>query len=241
MRHSSFCADPSGDAVVVVAAAVPFAVPASARAATPGGRASARYRLARATSCRASHSGAKSISTPCRKKPSHVLSPRPPCPTRFIPSFQSPAPKSGRPCAPAVVPRSMARTQCSNSVPSSVDTLGQPVRLVLRRRRSGGASERARARRARRCRRSSARTRPSTYGSQSRSSEQRLRSPRPDRLVPPVLHVALDELPAGRAQQVRARQVRPREASAPSRPAADRGSRRRRRAGSSRRASTAGS
>jgi hypothetical protein len=31
------------------------------------------------------------------------------------------------------------------------------------------------------------------------------------RLVPPVLHVAFDELPAGGPQQVRARQIRPRE------------------------------
>jgi len=42
-------------------------------------------------------------------------SPRPPRPTRFMPSFQSPAPISGRPCAPAVVPFSRARRQCSES------------------------------------------------------------------------------------------------------------------------------
>ena len=47
-----------------------------------------------------------------------------------------------------------------------------------------------------------------TNGSQSRSSEQRLRSPRPERLVPPVLHVAFDELAAGRAEDVLARELR---------------------------------
>ena len=61
------------------------------------------------------------------------------------------------------------------------------------------------------------------------------------RLVPPVLHVAFAELTAGGAQDVRARQIRTRRATAPSRPAVDRGIRRRRPAGSSRSAPRAGS
>ena len=60
------------------------------------------------------------------KKPSHVLSPRPAAPTLFMPSFQSPVPKSGSPWAPAVRPLSIARTQCSKSVPASVETPGWP-------------------------------------------------------------------------------------------------------------------
>src|SRR5207245_855009 len=50
-------------------------------------------------------------STVCRNHPSQTLSPRPWCPTRFIPSFQSPLPISGRPWAPAVRPLSIARPQ----------------------------------------------------------------------------------------------------------------------------------
>ena len=50
-----------------------------------------------------------------------------------------------------------------------------------------------------------------TCGSQSRSSEQRRAEAAAGRLVPPVLHVAFDELPAGGAQEVLARQVGPRE------------------------------
>ena len=128
-----------------------------------------------------------------------------------MPSFQSPLPKSGRPCAPAVRPLSIARTQCSNSVPSSRRDARLAVRLVLVRRRAAARRGTARARRARRCRRSSRTYSATTKGSQSRSSEQRDAQAAAARLVPPVLHVAFDELPAGGAQQVRARQVGPRE------------------------------
>ena len=48
-----------------------------------------------------------------RKNPIHTLSPRPSRPTRFMPSFQSPVPNSGRPWAPRVSERSRARQQCS--------------------------------------------------------------------------------------------------------------------------------
>ena len=131
-------------------------------------------------------------------------------------------------------PVSIARTQCSNSVPSSVETARLRRRPRARRARAAAPRGTARARRARRCRRSCARTRATTYGSQSRSSEQRERRPRPlgschQCWTSPSTNCR----PAARSRCV-AREVGPREQQAPSRPAADRGSRRRRRAGSSR-------
>ena len=56
---------------------------------------------------------ATSVRIFARNHPSHTLSPRPPMPTRFMPSFQSQLPIKGRPCGPEVRPRSMARMQCS--------------------------------------------------------------------------------------------------------------------------------
>ena len=162
-------------------------------------------------SSRASHSGAKSVSTPCRKKPSHVLSPRPRCPTRFIPSFQSPVPNSGSPCAPAVMPRSIARTQCSNSVPSSADTRRQSVRLVLHPSASSGACQERHAL----VEHAGIAGRADVLGDDVRQPEQIVGAaaakPAAGRLVPPVLHVAFDELPCRGAQQVLARKVRTRE------------------------------
>ena len=66
-----------------------------------------------------------------RNQASHTLSPRPSIPTRFIPSFQSPMPISGSPCAPLVQARRSARRQCSYTLPVSVGDLGQVVDLVL--------------------------------------------------------------------------------------------------------------
>ena len=57
----------------------------------------------------------------------HAL-PRPSGPTRFRPSFQSPVPIRGRPCAPIARLRSSARAQCSNSVAPSPDTVGSKYR-----------------------------------------------------------------------------------------------------------------
>ena len=56
-----------------------------------------------------------SFRTTVRNQPSQTLSPRPSWPTRFIPSFQSPEPISGRPCAPYFSARSIARSACSKS------------------------------------------------------------------------------------------------------------------------------
>ena len=227
-------------AVVVVAAAIPLAVPRQLelrREAACLGRDSAS---ARAPSSRASHSAAKSVSTPCRKKPSHVLSPRPAWPTRFMPSFQSPAPKSGRPCAPAVVPRSIARTQCSNSVPSSADTRGGPYDFVF-----VGREQRRRQERHALVEDAGVAGRAHVLGDDVRQPEQivgtaacagRGRSARATSAARRLRRTAGPRRAAGaRAPGPAAR------TTAPSRPAADRGSRTRRRAGSSRRASRAGS
>src|SRR3546814_3938389 len=57
------------------------------------------------------------LSTSYRKNPSQTLSPRPPSPTRFMPSFQSPVPISGRPRPPnRSSARCSPRTQCWYSV-----------------------------------------------------------------------------------------------------------------------------
>ena len=61
------------------------------------------------------------------------------------------------------------------------------------------------------------------------------------RFVPPVLHVAFDELPAGRPDQLLLREVGPRQRQRHACPGADRGSRTRRRAGSTRTGPRAGS
>ena len=88
-----------------------------------------------------------------RNQPSQTLSPRPSRPTRFIPSFQSPLPMRGRPCAPAVRPRSMARTQCSSKRPALRRHLGRVVGLRLSREQLGPLQERYAPRRALPCRR----------------------------------------------------------------------------------------
>ena len=188
-------------------------------------------RRARGSSAR-SHSGAKS-SARCAGRTRARCSRRvPPVPTRFMPSFQSHEPKSGSPCAPAVVPRSIARTQCSNNVPSSADTLGQSVRLAVRRLRAAAPSERHAL-----VEHAGIARRADVLGNDVRQPQQIVGAASTEapagRLVPPVLDVALHELPPRGAKDVLARQVRPRRAAAPSRPATDRGTRTRRRADSS--------
>src|SRR5216684_8516718 len=54
-----------------------------------------------------------------------MLSPWPASPTRFIPSFQSPEPISGRPWLPTARLRSRARAQCSYSEQCSSETVGR--------------------------------------------------------------------------------------------------------------------
>ena len=66
-----------------------------------------------------------------RNHASHTLSPRPSGPTRFMPSFQSPVPISGRPCGPVSRLSATARTQCSYSDARSAGDRRTLVRLVL--------------------------------------------------------------------------------------------------------------
>ena len=69
--------------------------------------------------------GRERIEQVAENHPSQTLSPRPPAPTRFIPSFQSPVPISGRPCAPVGRLSAIARTQCSYTDALSRDRAGR--------------------------------------------------------------------------------------------------------------------
>ena len=68
---------------------------------------------------------ANSFNTTTRNQPSQTLSPRPSWPTRFMPSFQSPDPMSGSPCAPYFDACRIARTECSKRDADSADTRGR--------------------------------------------------------------------------------------------------------------------
>ena len=108
-------------------------------------------------------------------------------------------------------PRSIARRQCSKSVPSSADTRRQAVRPRARPPRASGALRNG-TRSSRTAASPVARTySATTCGSQSRSSEQRLRSPRPVGSCHQCCTSPFDELPARGAEQVLARQIGPRE------------------------------
>ena len=101
-------------AVVEPGAAIPVAVPGVAFEVLAQAHALGRADLGEGADrpCRRA-SAPNWRSTSYRKKPSQTLSPLPWMPTRFMPSFQSPEPISGRPWAPTrPSPRRMARTQC---------------------------------------------------------------------------------------------------------------------------------
>ena len=55
----------------------------------------------------------------------------PAAPTRFMPSFQSPVPNSGRPCEPIARLESSARTQCSNSEPAVADSGAEKALVAI--------------------------------------------------------------------------------------------------------------
>jgi hypothetical protein len=74
-------------------------------------------------------------------------------PTRFMPSFQSPEPISGRPCSPKRRPCRIARTQCSYRLRCIGGAAGQVVVGVVFRIDRTAFEERHRLRPARRCRR----------------------------------------------------------------------------------------
>ncbi len=149
------------------------------------------------------------MSTPCRKKPSHVLSPRPARPTRFIPSFQSPAPNSGSPCAPLVMLLSIARTQCSNSGAVFGETTPAIHTTPVRRSDSSGAFRNG----TRSFRTHGIARRAHVLGDDVREPEQVVGASgaeaAAERFVPPVLDIAFDELPCRRAEQVLARKIGP--------------------------------
>ena len=146
------------------------------------------------------------------KKPSHMLSPRPSWPTRFMPSFQSPAPISGRPCGPLVMPL----VDGAAAMLEDRAGLGRDLRLVVRLDFVVGSGWPIR----------NGTCASSTLGVAGDAHVFGHHEGQPQqivgaaaaqaaagRLVPPVLHVAFDELPAGGAQDVLARQVRARNTS----------------------------
>ena len=113
MRHSSLASEPSGAPLSKKARRNQApSQPASCSAATQPRRASSQ-RWARASSPRIRAKGTKPSTTLHRNQPSQTDSPRPSWPTRFMPSFQSPVPISGRPWLPTARLRSMVRAQCS--------------------------------------------------------------------------------------------------------------------------------
>ena len=129
----------------------------------------------------------------------------PSAPTRFIPSFQSPVPISGRPWLPTARLRSSARAQCSNRVPLLSDTVARnTTRLVPPR--SGPVKE------------GNDFIEETDIASDFKVVDDRVRQP--EQIIgdagphapagwrmPPVLDIALHELPRGGAQHLRARDV----------------------------------
>ncbi len=109
IRHSSLAAEPSG--VPSSKKARRYQSPSQPALSTAIFRAStcARHRSMRALSPRLSASFANSQRFVCRNHASQTLSPFPPIPTRFIPSFQSPAPINGSPWGPTPRLRSSGR------------------------------------------------------------------------------------------------------------------------------------
>ena len=116
-------------AVVEIAAPVPIPVPGFALDGLLQGEGmlAPQRRLGRRRRAD-SASGANLSSVACRNHPSQTLSPRPAAPTRFMPSFQSPAPNSGRPCEP------MARARIERAHAMLVQRRG--IRRGLRSRKT---------------------------------------------------------------------------------------------------------
>ncbi len=109
-----------------------------------------------------------------------------------------------KPWRPTARLRSSARAQCSKSVAVSLGDRRLKVRSCCS---SSGAAPRGTgsSRRGSRDRRSLRHSGRRRKASQSRSSEIRVRTPRPDGRMPPMLHVALDELPRRGAENLLAR------------------------------------
>src|SRR5438132_3109757 len=120
MRHASLTADPSG--VPSSKYARRYHPPSQASRSSDSFSALAwpRHVVARLPSPRASATVAHSDRIGWRNQASQTLSPFPSAPTRFIPSFQSPVPISGRPWLPTdrLQDRKSTRLNSSHTVTS---------------------------------------------------------------------------------------------------------------------------
>ena len=119
-------------AVVEVGPPVPAAVPGVFLQRRRSASARSRHQAARAASPRCSARSANaSAAVASMNQPFQTLSPLPPAPTWFMPSFQSPVPISGRPCGPS----RQAVLQRAHAVlvdrPGHVAHVGQVVVLLL--------------------------------------------------------------------------------------------------------------
>ena len=176
--------------------------PMAVRARCASRAASPRYRSARAVVAARFAERREAVSTECRKKPSHVLSPRP----AGADAVHAVVPVAAAEQRQAVrarrsMPLSIARMQCSKSVPPVGRHARLPVGLVHVWREQRRLEERHAARRERRRRRSC-----DIIGDDVGQPEQIVGAARPQpaaaRLVPPVLDVAFDELAAGGPEQM---------------------------------------
>ena len=127
-----------------------------------------------------------------------------------MPSFQSPDPISGRPCAPFWRLSETARTQCSYRRRALARARGALVHFVLVGVEQSSLEKRHLL------------VEDRVVAGGLHVLERRVDQPQPIvgnarpnalavRFVPPVLHVAFDELARGRVQQMRARRVGRRE------------------------------
>ena len=144
-----------------------------------------------------------------------------------MPSFQSPVPISGRPCAPVARLRSRPRAQCSNSGARLVGLAGLEVEIVLALAQRRPIEEGHRLVEDRGIAGGLDIVRGDGGEPRAVVGDARAHALARDR-EPPMLDVALDELSRRRAQDVGARQRRHRHAQATSHPGAGRGSRRHR-------------
>ena len=154
--------------------------------------------------------------------------PCPPAPTRFMPSFQSPPPISGRPWPPTretAVER--PRAVLEQRARARSETMGWKYESCSPARRAGPSRKGTHLVEHREIAGDL-----DVVGGGVRQPDAVVGDPRAHPLArrrqPPVLHVALDELPRGGAQQMLARRRPASTPRAPSRPGAGRGSRRRR-------------
>ena len=127
-----------------------------------------------------------------------------PAPTRFMPSFQSPVPNSGRPCEPIAKTRVRARERNARTAAPDPADAGAAELLQIARRERPAAQERYLLVEHRKIPRDL-----EIMRDHEGQPDAVIRYPRLDSLPggrqPPMLHVAFLELPRGRAQDVLAR------------------------------------